>query len=114
MSTSWPSRRPRRDHDHDRRREQIADYGRLAIYAVLTAGTVWIMMQLPEIATAATRAEIVRTVASDQKIRDLCRERGLDVRAHEYTLCTMDLRTRRREEQLSAYTNFMTIGTAVR
>jgi hypothetical protein len=116
MPTSWPSRPPPRDRDPDRRPhdEQTADYGRLAVYAVLTASTVWVLMQLPEMAAAQTRAQTIRAEAMDRKIRDMCEQRGFDPRTHEHTLCTMDLKAQRRAEQISAYMAFISNSAAVR
>lgn len=116
MPTSWPSRPPPRDRDPDGkpRDEQSADYGRLAISAVLTAVTVWVLMQLPELAAAQARAQTVRAEAMDQKIRDTCEKRGFGPRTHEYTLCTMDLQAQRSAEQMSAYMSFIANSGAYR
>ena len=109
MPNSWPSRQPPRDRRPRvrPRNEQIAGHGRLAVYAVLTAVTVWFLNQLPEIAAAGARAQTVRAEAMDQKIRDICEKRGLDPRTHEYTLCVMDEKAQRRTEQeLSVYLSY--------
>ena len=79
--------------------EQIADYGRLGLYAVITAATVWFLMQLPGLAAAAARGQAVQAAAMERQNRSMCEKWGLRRGTHEHTLCTIDLQELRRQDE---------------
>lgn len=97
MPTPWPFHQPptARKQSREQINEQIADCGRLGLYALFTAVTIWFLMQLPQLAAAQVRSETARVAAADRQIRDICQARGLGPQSHEFTLCTIDLQAQR-------------------
>ena len=97
MPTALPSHQPpnNRGRKSGLSGEQIAETGRLALYAVATATAVWLMMHVPEMAAAQAQADTIRAAAMDQENRDVCERKGLSPRTHAHTLCTMDMQAQR-------------------
>jgi hypothetical protein len=70
---------------------QICDSVHLALWALLVAGTVFLLLHIPQMRDARTIAEAQQALEISQENNLYCEKWGMRAGTHEHTICTMDL-----------------------
>jgi cell division protein FtsN len=70
---------------------QVYDTVHMALWALLVAGTVFLLLHIPQMrdAVATAKAQRVQEIAQENKL--YCEKWGMRARTHEHIICTMDL-----------------------
>jgi hypothetical protein len=70
---------------------QVYDTVHMALWALLVAGTVYLLLHIPQMRDARAKAEAQRALEISQENKLYCEKWGMRVDTHEHTICTMDL-----------------------
>jgi hypothetical protein len=62
-----------------------------ALWALLIAGTAFLLLQIPEMRRAGAIAEAQRLQEIAEENKLYCEKWGMPARTHEHVICTMDL-----------------------
>ena len=68
-----------------------------ALWALLIAGTVFLLLHIPQMREARAIAEAQRMQEISEKNKFFCEKWGMPARSHEHLICTMDLDHIRKE-----------------
>ena len=78
----------------------VYDTVHAALWALVIAGTAFLLLHIPEMREARVIAEAQRAQEISDENRFYCEKWGLKVESHEHVICTMDLvRIRKETEQ---------------
>jgi hypothetical protein len=64
---------------------------RAALWALLIAGAMFLLLQIPEMRKARSIAEAQRLQDTSEENKFYCEKWGMPARSHEHVICTMDL-----------------------
>ena len=76
---------------------RVYDIVHMALWALLVAGTVFLLLQIPRMREARAIAEAQRALEISEQNRFFCEKWGMRAGSHEHLTCTMDLGQIRRE-----------------
>jgi hypothetical protein len=87
---------------------RVHDTVHMALWAVLVAGTVFLLLHIPQMRDARARAEAQRKLEISQENKLYCEKWGMRAGTHEHVICTMDLDVIRAkvEQRLADDSNF--------
>jgi hypothetical protein len=71
--------------------QQIYDSVHMALWALLVAGTVFLLLHIPQMRDARAIAEAQRALEISQENKLYCEKWGMRAGTHEHITCTMDL-----------------------
>ena len=69
----------------------VYDTVHAALWALLIAGTVFLLLHIPHMREARAIAEAQRVQKISEQNRFYCEKWGMPARSHEHLICTMDL-----------------------
>jgi hypothetical protein len=70
---------------------QIYDTVHMALWALLVAGTLFLLLHIPQMRDAHMRAEAQQALEISQENKLYCEKWGMRAGTHEHIICTMDL-----------------------
>ena len=70
---------------------QIYDTVHMALWALLVAGTLFLLLNIPRMQEARTTAEAQQALEIFQENKLYCEKWGMRAGTHEHIICTMDL-----------------------
>jgi hypothetical protein len=70
---------------------EICDTVHMALWALLVAGTVFLLLHIPQMRDALAIAEAQRVLEISQENKLYCEKWGMRAGTHEHITCTMDL-----------------------
>jgi hypothetical protein len=75
----------------------VYDHVHMGLWALLVAGTVFLLLQIPQMREARAIAEAQRLQQIAEENRFYCEKWGMKAGSHEHVICTMDLTHIRKE-----------------
>ena len=76
---------------------RVYDTVHMGVWALLVAGTVFLLLQIPRMREARAIAEAQRLQQIAEENRSYCEKWGMPAGSHEHVICTMDLSHIRKE-----------------
>jgi uncharacterized membrane protein len=87
---------------------RVYDTIHMGLWALLVAGTVFLLLQIPRMQEARAIAEAQRLQQIAEENRSYCEKWGMRAGSHEHVICTMDLSHIRKEveQRIADESNF--------
>jgi hypothetical protein len=87
---------------------RVCDTIHMGLWALLVAGTVFLLLQIPQMREARAIAEAQRLQQIAEENRFYCEKWGMRAGSHEHVICTMDLSHIRKnvEQRIADDSNF--------